>query len=49
MSYAKQNVKITKGKTFIKTSGGSTKTKVLKNSNGKRGNPNRCPTCGRFI
>lgn len=26
---------------------GSTKSKTK--SNGKRGNPNRCPTCGRFV
>lgn len=42
---AKQVVKVTKGKTRIKTpTKGSTKTKST-----KRGNPNRCPTCGRFM
>lgn len=37
---------IIKGKTHIKTSKNATKTRT---KSGKKGNPNRCPTCGRFI
>lgn len=45
MASAKQKIKITK--TVTKT---RTKTRTKKNSSsGKKGNPNRCPTCGRFI
>lgn len=44
---AKQTIS-TKSKTKIKTNKRATKTKVKKSSN-KRGNPNRCPVCGRFI
>ena len=43
MATVKQTVTITKGRTRIKTSANATKTK-----SSKRGNPNRCPTCGRF-
>lgn len=39
MARVSQTVIITKGRT---------KSKVSKNISGKRGNPNRCPTCGRF-
>lgn len=41
---ARQTVKVTKGRTRIKTSKGATKTK-----SNKRGNPRRCPSCGRFM
>lgn len=41
MARVKQNIKITTTRT-------KTRTKKTA-SNGKRGNPNRCPTCGRFI
>lgn len=47
MARAKQTVKTTR--TRIKTNKNASKTKVAKSGNGKRGNPNRCPTCGRFI
>lgn len=50
---AKQKVKIS-GVVRLKTksNGKNTKTKVSKNGNsrnGKRGNPRRCPACGRFL
>lgn len=41
---AKQTIKV-KGKTHIKTSKNSSKTRT---KSGK-GNPNRCPACGRFM
>lgn len=44
---ARQKVKIT-GTVRLKTNNRNTKTKV-KTSNNKKGNPNRCPACGRFI
>lgn len=47
MARAKQS--ITKTKTVIKTSKNAVKTKVAKSDNKKKGNPNRCPACGRFI
>ena len=47
MARANQSTRTTK--TRIKTSKTSTKTKVAKSENKKKGNPNRCPTCGRFI
>lgn len=40
MGRVRQNIKISQ----------TTRTKTrTKKSNGKRGNPNRCPACGRFI
>lgn len=39
MAKVKQVIVVTKGKT---------KSKVSKATNGKRGNQNRCPTCGRY-
>ncbi len=43
MAKVKQTITYTKTKT-------RTRTKTKKASNGKKkGNPNRCPTCGRFI
>ena len=45
MARASQTTK-TKGRTRIKIKSGATKTKV---KGGRKGNPNRCPTCGRFI
>lgn len=45
MAKASQVVRI-KGTTHIKTSKSATKTRTK----GKgKGNPNRCPTCGRYI
>ena len=38
MAKVRQTVKVTK-----------TKTRTKAKKGGKRGNPNRCPTCGRFI
>ncbi len=46
MARAKQSTN--KTRTVIKTSKNSVKTKANKN-NKKKGNPNRCPACGRFI
>lgn len=43
MAKASQVVRI-KGTTHIKTSKSATKTRVK-----GKGNPNRCPTCGRYI
>lgn len=44
---AKQTiVKITSTKTHTTK---KTKSKVKNSSGKKRGNPNRCPTCGRFM
>lgn len=45
MARASQTTKV-RGRTKIKTTKGATKTKT---KGGKRGNPNRCPACGRFI
>ena len=45
MAKASQTIVI-KGSTHIKTSKNATKTRV---KGGKKGNPNRCPTCGRFM
>lgn len=39
---AKQTIVITRVKT-------RTRKKKTNNSSGKRGNPNRCPSCGRFM
>lgn len=39
---AKQSIVITRTKT-------KTKSRTKKNSSKKRGNPNRCPSCGRFM
>lgn len=47
MARAKQTIKRTTTK--IKTNKTATKTKVAKSDNKKKGNPNRCPACGRFI
>ena len=41
MATVKQVVTITKGRTKSRVS-------KVSSSNGKKGNPNRCPTCGRF-
>lgn len=39
---AKQSIVITRTTT-------KTKSRTKKNSSKKRGNPNRCPSCGRFM
>lgn len=42
MAKVKQTITITKTKT-------RTKAKKTASNGKKKGNPNRCPTCGRFI
>lgn len=41
---AKASIRVRKSKTVT-----TSRVRVKKNEKGKRGNPNKCPVCGKFM